>query len=451
MKNILLFGAGKSASCLIDYLVNESEKNGWEFTVCDADISLARSKIGNSKNVNAVPVDVKNETQRKNLIKVAAIVISLLPSDLHFLIAKDCVEFSKNLLTASYIDDQISSLKNDIQKKGLLFLCEMGLDPGIDHMSAMKIIHSIKNKNGKITSFRSHCGGLVAPESDNNPWHYKISWNSRNIVLAGKDGAKYRKDNKIVKIPYRSVFRNCSQVDIPSLNSLVCYANRDSLNYIDTYDLRETSTFIRTTLRYPAFCRGWNKLVNIGFTATDDYEKIKDCKTFADWYQLKIRPFTEGDRDWNNYLQSYITDPFKNEFSKQVTFLGLNSKNLLPANFQCSAEILQSVMEKKLSLSEHDHDMIVMFHEIEYIAASSGKQAEKYAVYSSLVVKGDNNLKTAMAKTVGLPLAIATKLILQEKISLTGLHIPTVAEIYEPVLHELEEFGIKFNEIRNKK
>ena len=448
MKNILLFGAGKSASSLIDYLVDESEKNGWEFIVCDADISVARSKIRESKNAKALAVDVTNEIQRKSLINKASIVISLLPPTLHFLVAKDCVELNKNLLTASYVDEQIASLKNEIQKKGLLFLCEMGLDPGIDHMSAMKLIHSIKNKNGKVISFKSHCGGLIAPESDTNPWHYKMSWNSRNIVLAGKDGAMYRKDSKTVKIPYQSVFSNCSSVKIAALDTLVWYPNRDSIHYINTYDLDEACTFIRTTLRHPAFCRGWNKIVNIGFTSLDDFEQIKDCKTFTDWYQVKISPFTQSNKDWNNYLQMYITDPFKGEFSKQVSFLGLNTNDALPENFQCSADILQYMMDKKMALGQDDHDMIVMLHEIEYQVSDVNEKQERYSVSSSLIVKGEDHIRTAMAKTVGLPLAIATKLILEEKIVLTGLYIPTAAEIYEPVLKELEQHDIKFNETK---
>ncbi|MEP6616096.1 MAG: saccharopine dehydrogenase C-terminal domain-containing protein [Ginsengibacter sp.] len=446
MKKILLFGAGKSASILIDYLVDASEKNGWEFIVCDADISVAKSKIGKSENVKAVAADVTNETERQILIREASIVISLLPPSLHFLVAKDCVQFNKNLLTASYVDEQITSLKNDIEEKGLLFLCEMGLDPGIDHMSAIKMIHTIKNKNGRILSFKSHCGGLIAPESDNNPWHYKISWNSRNIVLAGKDGATYRKKNKIVRLPYQSVFRNCNEVNIPGTDTMVWYPNRDSLHYINIYDLNDTPTFIRTTLRYPAFCRGWNKVVTIGLSSTDDYDQIKNCKTFDEWYHVKINPFTQSNKDWNNYLQMYITDVYKGEFSAQVNFLELNHKEKLPENFTCSADILQFAMEKNMSLSREDHDMIVMYHEIEYEVTEPAGIPSKHVVNSALIVKGDDQIKTAMAKTVGLPLAIATKLILQNKILLKGLLIPTHPEIYEPVLKELEELGIKFNE-----
>ncbi len=441
MKRILLFGAGKSATSLIEYLVQQTSEYNWEVFVCDADLELARLKIGNAKNAKAVSIDVKNDAERIELILQADIVISMLPPALHFLIAKDCVAYNKNLLTASYIDDNIRSLKNEIENKGLLFLCEMGLDPGIDHMSAMQLINGIKQKGGKITSFISHCGGLIAPESDNNPWHYKITWNPRNIVLAGKDGAEYRKENSTVKISYKDIFKNCPAINLPDTYPLCWYPNRDSLDYIKLYNLQNATTFIRTTLRHPAFCRGWNKLVNIGLTAIDDYELIKDCKTFADWFTIKTAPFTENKKDWNNDLKLYLADPDEKEFTGQINYLGLQSNQPLPLHFTCSADILQSVLENKLAIQPQDKDMIIMLHELEYTLDDKPQK-----VTANLMVKGEDDLRTAMSKTVGLPLGIATKLILQDKIQLTGLHIPASVEIYEPVLAELEQNGIKFIE-----
>lgn len=444
MKKILLFGAGKSATCLIDHLIKILNEHDWRLIVCDANPALAISKINSAENAHAVSINVEDEPERKKLIQSADIVISMLPPALHFLIAKDCIQFSKNLLTASYVDENIMTLKKEIENKKLLFLCEMGLDPGIDHMSAMKMINSIKKEGGIINSFISHCGGLIAPESDNNPWHYKITWNPRNIVLAGKDGAEYLKENTILKIPYKFVYRNCPPVNVIENYPLCWYPNRDSLHYIDLYGLQGISTFIRTTLRHPAFCRGWNKIVNMRLTATNDFESIKDCKTFLDWLTIKTAPyFTQ--KDWNNYLQIYLTDPFKFEFERQMIFLGLRTKNLLPENFKCSADILQYLLEKKLAINAEDKDMIVMLHEMEYEIKS-----KKQTLKSSLIVKGEDSVKTAMAATVGLPLAIATKLILENKIKLSGLHIPVLPEIYLPVLAELEEHGIKFNEVKDK-
>lgn len=434
MKEILLFGAGKSSTCLIDYLLSEVKKDDWHFMVCDGDLNLAQSKIGDAQNVKAVSINVENDNDRRFLIQSSDIVISLLPPTLHFLVAKDCVTFNKNLLTASYIDDNIRSLKNDIEKKGLFFLCETGLDPGIDHMSAMHLINAIKQKNGNILSFKSHCGGLIAPESDNNPWHYKITWNPRNIVLAGKDGAMYRENKKTINVPYINVFKNCKTVSVPGLDNLAWYPNRDSISYLSLYGLQEIPTFIRTTLRYSSFCNAWDKLVNFGFTDTDDFEKIKDCKTFSDWYNLKTDYFIQDNSAINP------SDSSDKGYQNQLFYLGLKSSDILPL-FTCSADILQYLIEKNLAIRHDDKDMIVMLHEIEYEIEN-----KKYEIRSNLVVKGRDSLRTAMAKTVGLPLGIATKLILQNKINLQGLFIPTIAEIYLPVLAELEQHEIIFKE-----
>jgi saccharopine dehydrogenase (NADP+, L-glutamate forming) len=429
MKRILVFGAGKSATFLIEYLCKACEENGWKLIVCDADIMLAKSKIGNCKNAIAVAADVSNENERKDLINEADIVISMLPPQLHFLVASDCLNFSKHLLTASYIDEKIKLLSKDIEQKGLLFLCEMGLDPGIDHMSAMKIIDQVKNKGGKITSFKSHCGGLISPESDDNPWHYKITWNPANIVMAGSSGAVYKMNGEVVTIPYHKIFLDCKAVNVPGLFPLAWYPNRDSLSYINTYALANIDTFIRTTLRHPSFCRGWNKIVNAGLTDLNDHEEIKNCKTYKDWYQQKNK--TAGSSFHEN----------DEEFNEQINYLNLNSNDAIEIEIKNSATLLQNVLEKKLAMHQHDQDMIVMLHEIGYEINGENKE-----VRSCLVVKGEDQRRTAMAKTVGLPLGIAAQLILKGKIKLSGLHIPVLPEIYEPVLNELGKHQIKFIE-----
>ena len=439
MKKILIFGAGKSSTCLIDYLVKTINEKQWSLVLCDSNLKLAEAKSGGSERTQAVSANVENDESRRQMVSSCDLVISMLPAHLHFLVAKDCLELKKNLLTASYIDDNIRSLGNDVSKYGLLFLCEIGLDPGIDHMSAMKIIHSIQKKGGVIKSFKSHCGGLVAPESDSNPWHYKITWNSRNVVLAGSDGAEYLQNDKVVNVPYASVFKHPVQLTIPGLYPLCWYPNRNSLNYIRLYELDHIPTFIRTTLRHPAFCHGWHKLISMGLTQTNDYDTIKDCKTLKEWMNVKTARYTLENKDWNNYLHLYITDPFKDEFTKQMHFLKLLSNDPLPSGFLCSADILQAIVEEKLKLVDADKDMVVLLHEIDFILADTLQ-----SVTSKLVVKGDDNERTAMAKTVGLPLGIAAKLILENKIKLTGLHIPILREIYDPLLAELEQNGILF-------
>lgn len=434
MKNILIFGAGKSATCLIEYLCKTCEEHSWRLIVCDSDLATAQSKINQCMNARAISIQVSDQPKRVELIKEADLVISMLPPHLHYFVAKDCLLYSKHLLTASYIDEKIKNLENEIKQKGILFLCETGLDPGIDHLSAMRIIDGIKKKRGKILSFKSHCGGLISPESDDNPWHYKITWNPANIVSAGSSGAVFKENGKIMAIPYRDVFSNCKEVHVPGLSQLAWYPNRDSLAYIKTYGLEEAQTFIRTTLRHPVFCRGWNVMVNMGFTNWDDHEEIKNCKTYYEW-------FLEKNKDMTAPLP-IIED--ETEFNSLIDYLGLRSNKLIEIQKSNSAAMLQNILEKRLGMKPYDKDMIVMFHEIGF--EIDGKKNE---IKSSLTVKGEDQIRTAMAKTVGLPIGIAAKLILLDKIKLTGLHIPVVPEIYEPVLDELQTNAIKFKEELN--
>ena len=499
MKKILLFGAGKSATVLIDYLLENAVKEGWQLTLVDADLQLAQSKIGDSSFGIPLSFDIRNDTERKKNIEQSDIVISLLPPSLHYIVAQTCVELKKDLLTASYVDDQIKNLQSKIEDNSLLFLCEMGLDPGIDHMSAMRMIDDIHSKNGHITSFQSHCGGLVAPESDDNPWRYKISWNPRSVVLAGKSGAHYKESGQEKRLHYEELFTPDRVIEIPELGYLSWYPNRDSLSYAALYDLEEAETFIRTTLRYPDFMYGWRNVIELKMTdETPKYETDKkalyevfkehmDKNGFGEWLEEKLtdrfsqtkemlsnlvklmeveKEAKEGDLEIPEEFMSVdekgnITeiglDEVKNRAAsflahkmheanltlKQLFFLGLDDRETVVNKGFCSAaDVLQFALEKKLALRADDKDMIVMMHEIKFAVGS-----QKSAISSLLIVKGENNIRTAMAKTVGLPLGISAKLILNGTIRLKGLHIPTKKEVYEPVLKELEEYGIRFEEV----
>lgn len=498
MKQILLFGAGKSATVLIDYLLQHAATENWKLVVADANLQLAREKINHSPFGEAVSFDIRDEDKRRKYITPADLVISMLPPVLHTTVAKDCLQLGKSLLTASYVDDEMRGMAETIKSKGLIFLCEMGLDPGIDHMSAMKIIDGIRAERGKITSFRSHCGGLVAPESDDNPWHYKISWNPRNIILAGKAGAHYRENGKDVHLPYEELFSADRLVNVPGHGVFAWYPNRDSLSYAPLYGLEQTTTFIRTTLRHPDFMYGWKNVIDLkltdetpayqsdGKSLQEIFQEHMNAHGFGKWLEEKLTArFSQTKNMLENLLKlmeaetkaveegeeipsSYLTADEKGELEevemdevktnaaalvsrqihqanltlKQLFFLGLDDKETLVNKGFCSpADLLQVAVETKLSLQPADKDMIVMLHEFGY--ESAGKKVD---IQSSLVVKGEDSLRTAMAKTVGLPLAIAAKLILQGKLTLTGLHIPTAKEIYEPVLKELEEYGIRFEE-----
>lgn len=432
MKHILLIGAGKSATVLIDYLKSMATIKKWKVTVADHDLPAAQSKVGQHEWVAAVPLDIQNDIERKHLIEQADIVISMMPPMLHALVAYDCIAFQKHLLTASYVDEKFKKEAKHIKNKGILFLCEMGLDPGIDHMSAMQMIHQIKNQGGKIKSFKSHCGGLVAPESDHNPWHYKISWNPRNVVLAGKAGAVYKTKNKTIEIPYQSLFEACAEVEIHGLGQLAYYPNRDSLSYIPLYQLEEAQTFMRTTLRYPSFCKAWKYIVDLNLT--DEEKKYQtNGLSFADFF---TQYFNE------HHLQPVMMQAMKNDaIVQQLQYLGLFDEMLINKGLCSAADILQTLLEQKLVLEIDDKDMIVMLHEIDYEINGLSR-----TVNSSLIVKGDDHIRTAMAKTVGLPLGIAATLILDGKIKETGLHIPIIPSIYEPVLSELKKLNIAFQE-----
>jgi saccharopine dehydrogenase-like NADP-dependent oxidoreductase len=421
LKTVLLIGAGKSATVLIKYLIQESIANKWKFIIADADKNQVRAKTNDSPHAEIVELDITNDIQREKLIQRAHVVISMMPPGLHYLVARDCVEYRKHLLTASYLDDKMKSLRDEINHRKLFFLCEMGLDPGIDHMSAMSIINRIKEQGGVITSFKSHCGGLIAPESDDNPWHYKISWNPKNIVNAGNAGAVYRQNGETVTVDYKQLFNSTNSVNVDGLPQLAYYPNRDSLGYLPVYKLNDASTFVRTTLRYPAFFEGWNAIVEAGLT-DDTLPVIPEALTFARWSQ----PLTH-----------FVTD----ENMPMLKFLGVFEEEPVPSHVKTSADILQYLLETKLAMQPRDKDMIVMLHEFEYELAG-----KKNMLQSSLIVTGEDSLQTAMAKTVGLPLGIAAKLILNGDLKVRGLHIPISKEIYEPVLAELEKFGITFKE-----
>lgn len=419
-KHILLFGAGKSASALIDYLLEVCKSYEWHFTVVDNNLPMIKVKLGDIPYATALELYVENSEQRVNSIRESDIVISLLPPSLHILVAADCLRLGKHLLTASYIDDEMLAMMPAIKDSGLIFLCEMGLDPGIDHMSAMQLVHRIQARGGKVTSFRSHCGGLVAPESDDNPWHYKISWNPRNVVNAGNSGATFKENNRLHKPTYEELF-NCNMVMIKGLGELAYYPNRDALRYMQVYGLENTATFVRTTLRHIQFCRAWKSLVLAGLT--NNLVPIDTCGLTFNGWSKSIQPFL----DENN--------------RQQLAFLGLFEDILVPQYAKTSADILQYLLETRLAMQPHDKDMVVMMHEIEYQL-----EGRKMKMESTLVMTGQDSTRTAMAKTVGLPLGIAASLILQEKIRLTGLMIPTVPEIYQPVMNQLKEHGIKFKE-----
>ena len=431
--SILILGAGKSASVLIQYLQQQAVKNGWYIILADGDKQLAEKKWNNAQNGHAIGFDIENDKERNQYIQDSAIVVSMLPAFLHILVAKDCVHQNKPLFTASYVDENMKALEAEIKAKNLLFLCEMGLDPGIDHMSAMELIHRIQKKGGKITGFKSHCGGLIAPESDNNPWHYKISWNPRNIILAGKAGAVFLEDGKTKQIHYNSLFSEAPIIQVPGYGELSYYPNRNSLSYIDTYQLQGISNFVRTTLRNTQFCKGWDAMIQLGLTS-EDIILNEGQLNIKQWFNQHIK---------NNHLENLFNSLKLNEYlNQQFQFLGFEEETIIPSTFNTNAQILQWILENKWKLESTDKDLVIMMHEITYTLDNQIHQ-----VQSSLVVKGKNDIETAMATTVGLPLAMAVCAFLKGELNITGLHIPIDPIIYQPILKALHHEGICFKEI----
>jgi saccharopine dehydrogenase (NADP+, L-glutamate forming) len=438
MKTIFVIGAGRSASSMIRYLLENSQREGWKVTVGDVSLDLVKQKTAGHPNARAIQFDIHNEAERVKEIQGADLVISMLPAFMHMEVANDCVKYKKHLVTASYVSKEMAELHEEAKKAGIILMNEIGLDPGIDHASAMRVIDHIHHKGGELTAFRSYCGGLVAPESNDNPWGYKFSWNPRNVILAGQGTAQYIEEGCYKYIPYNRLFTQIETIHIEGHGSFDAYANRDSLSYRKAYDIEKIPTMLRGTLRMPGYCKAWNVFVKLGLT--DDSYKIEASEGMT-WKELLEAYLPKGKASIREKLQTFMGADADEDAMQKIEWLDIFGGRKIRAANASPAQILQELLEEKWKLGEHDKDMIVMQHHFEFKDASGKKQ-----ITSSLVVKGEDQVYTAMAKTVGLPLAIASKLILQNKISARGVLIPTSKEIYEPVLNELETMGVRFEE-----
>lgn len=435
MANILVLGAGRSSSALIDYIIKQAEKFEWRVTVGDVSKQAAETRIGNGK-ATAISFDIQHLEQSQAAIGSADVVISLIPAHLHSLVAKICLAKGKHLLTASYVSPEMKSFHDEALHKGLLFLNECGLDPGIDHMSAMQVIDQIKSEGGKLTSFESFTGGLIAPETDpENPWRYKFTWNPRNVVMAGQSTAKYLQNGEYKFIPYQQLFQRITPVTVPGFGAYEGYANRDSLSYLDTYQLQGIKTMLRGTLRNQGYCSAWNILVQVG--CCDDGHWMENVAS------MTHRSFISSFLDLQGVsieekLELMFDLKFDSEELKRLRWSGLFSDELVGLANGTPAQILEHILNKKWKLQAGDKDFIVMWHRFKFVKDGKEKEIQAY-----LTAKGDDEISTAMAKTVGLPLGIAAKLLLQGKIEQRGVRIPVTREIYEPVLKELSELGIR--------
>lgn len=441
MRSILIFGAGRSASSLIRYLLAKSESENLHLIVADLSLALAEKKTQNHPNATPIALNIFETNERKAAIEKASIVISMLPAHLHIEIAKDCIEFKKHLVTASYISDAMQDLDEEAKKNNLIFMNEIGLDPGIDHMSAMKVIDEIRAKGGNMLLFESFCGGLVAPECDNNLWNYKFTWAPRNVVLAGQGGAaKFIQEGTYKYIPYGTVFRRTEFLEVEGYGKFEAYSNRDSLKYRSIYGLDDILTLYRGTIRRVGYSKAWNMFVQLGMT--DDSYIMEDSENMSyrqfvnsflpyhptDSVEIKTRLILKIDQDdimWDKLLELDLFNPDKK----------VDLPNATPA------QILEKILSDSWALEPNDKDMIVMYHKFGYELDGRKRQID-----SKMVCIGDDQTYTAMAKTVGLPVAMATLLILNGEITTPGVQLPIKKEVYQPILKELEEYGVIFNE-----
>ncbi len=440
MKNILVIGAGRSTVSLIGYLLENAATHNWQITVADMSLDLAKSKTIGYPQAIAIQLDIDNKEERLKEIQKADFVISMLPAFMHLPVIKDCVSLGKHVATASYVSSEMQALDAEAKKKNILLLNECGLDPGIDHASAMKVIDEVQGKGGEIISFKSYCGGLVAPESNDNPWGYKFSWNPRNVVVAGQATAQYLENGEIKYIPYNRIFTQTDTIEVDGFK-YDAYANRDSLSYIHPYKLDMAKTILRGTLRQTDYCKAWNVFVKLGLT--DDTFTIKDTdtKTYTQLLQSFL-PNKAGSVKQN--LIDFMGKEADAECITMIEWLGFFDSVKIELRQGTPAQLLQYLLEKKWLLKPNDKDLVVMQHQFEIDNSKNGSIPKR--IVSSLVVTGTDQHHTAMAKTVGLPLAISVKNFLTGKFNLTGVQIPINKEIYHPLLQELEQHGICFKE-----
>ncbi len=440
MKKILVLGAGRSATALIDYLLQHAAEGDYRVVVADAQIDAARQKTGAHPRGEAVVLDAAHASARRALVEACDIAVSLLPPALHIEVARDCLALGKHLITASYVSDALRALDAQVRQRGLVFMNELGLDPGIDHMSAVQRIRHIQQQGGHINAFYSSTGGLVAPESDDSPWHYKFSWNPRNVVLAGQGTAQYLEQGRLRFIPYHRLFEQYRYIRVPNMGEWEVYANRDSLQYQEAYGLQNAHTLFRGTIRHRGFCDGWNALVRLGLTDPHFIVPNSEHLTYAGLVEAFLGHHLSTGTLPERVAQLLGVSP-NNPVIEQLRWLGLFEERPIGLPNASPALALEQLLLEKWALQPHDRDMVIMQHIFEY---TCGERSCRLT--STLIAKGDDAVHTAMARLVGWPAAIFARRLLAGMRAPTGVCIPTDPEVYEPVLAELEMLGVRFVE-----
>ncbi|MBC7348518.1 MAG: saccharopine dehydrogenase NADP-binding domain-containing protein [Candidatus Aminicenantes bacterium] len=437
MKKVCLLGAGLVAGPLIEYLLQFDEV---ELMVADIDLERARSLVKDHPRGRVFQLDLQNRPELVKLVSDAEVVVSMVPYTFHPYVAEICLELGKHLVTASYVSPAMKALDGRAREKGLIFLNELGLDPGIDHMEAMRLIEAAHQAGGRVVSFVSYCGGLPAPEASDNPFGYKFSWSPRGVLLAGRNEARYLLDGREVVVPAEELFSHYQMLDIPGLGMFEGYPNRNSVSYLETYGIREARTMLRGTLRYPGWCQKMKKIGELGLL--DINEREWQSPTYAGFMReyLKIGESVE--------LKAAVADRLQlsrqSDVIQSLDWLGLFSEQPLPSRKISPLDLLVALMVEKLKYREGERDMTVLQHQITVEYPAKGREL----VTSTLIDFGQPRGHSSMSRTVGLPVALGVKLILERRIGLSGVLTPTVREIYEPILAELETLGLAFKEER---
>jgi len=435
VKNVLVLGAGLVARPLVQYLLDQPDL---EVTIASRTVSKAEALIGGRPRGRALAFDiVKDGDALGALVAQADLAISLLPYIYHVQVAEQCVRYRRHMVTTSYVKEAMQALDGAAREAGVILLNEIGVDPGIDHMSAMRIIDRVHRAGGQIAHFRSYCGGLPAPEANTNPFGYKFSWSPRGVLLAGRNDARYLENGQIVEVPNSRLFATRHTVPVGGVGDLVAYPNRDSLPYRDLYGIPETRTIYRGTLRYPGWCETWQAFVELGLLDLTERDDLAGLT----WRQLIAQLIGKPEaKDVRGELATRLGLSRDSAVLDRFEWLGLLSDEPLP-DAPTILDALAVPMEARLRYEPGERDMLVLLHD--FIAEYPGRTEH---ITSTMVDFGIPHGDTSMARTVSLPAAIATRLILEGRINLTGVHIPVRPEIYEPVLDELEQMGIRVEE-----
>jgi saccharopine dehydrogenase (NADP+, L-glutamate forming) len=437
MKSVLVLGAGLVAGPLVKYLLDQPE---FQVVVADVEAGRASNLIGGHPRGRAEVLDIGRRAALAEAVGRADLVVSMVPYTFHPLVAEIAVERGKPMVTASYVSPAMRALDSRAKERGVILLNELGLDPGIDHMEAMRIIHEIHEGGGSVLAFLSYCGGLPAPEANTNPFGYKFSWSPRGVLLASKNSARFLKDGRIMAIPAEDLFAKPEVIGIPGLGEFEGYPNRDSVVYRESYGIPEAQTVFRGTLRYPGWCETIRKMVELGLL--DDTPKDRSGATFRGLLRelTGAGPGTEA----REAVAAKLGLPADSAVIARLDWLGLFDEVPLPAAKGSALDNLTAVMVERLSYGEGERDMIVLQHE--FLARTGSGRTER--IVSTLIDYGLPGGDSSMSRTVGLPVAIGARLILEGRIGLTGVRVPVHPEIYGPILEELEALGIRFEEKR---